>query len=68
MMKKEGISCIKKRGRLVNGLAFLPHPRVWKRGTARESIRILTPAFAEFRNPIDKKFCQSGHVMLKKNE
>ena len=48
----------------VNGLAFLPHPRFWKRGTARESVRMLTPAFAEVRNPIDKKFCQSGHAML----
>ena len=32
LMKKEGISCIKKHGRLVNGLAFLPHSRFWKRG------------------------------------
>ena len=26
LMKKGGIFCIKKRGRLVTGLAFMPHP------------------------------------------
>ena len=63
LMKKEGIAC-KETGNLVNGLAFLPHPCFWKRATARESVRMLTPAFAEVRNPIDKKFRQSGHAML----
>ena len=64
LMKKEGISCIKKHGSLMNGLTFLPHRHFWKHGMARESVRMLTATFAEVRNPIDKKFCQSGHAML----
>ena len=63
-MKKEGISYIKKRGSLVNALAFLPHPRFWEQSMAHESVRMLTLAFAKVMNPIDKEFCKSGHVML----
>ena len=52
----------------MNVLTFLLHTRVWKQGTASESVRTLTPILAKVGNLINKEFCQSGHAMLSVEE